>query len=444
MQIVLHVTMYISAPAGIKILAKYLMPDDEFQMLDEKDFNIYGEQKSMTILQFMRDLDWIYISYDEGDRISLKPTKLGIDIFESGLTGQYLKANGKVITLIKNYLENFLKGSERVSEETYILADYFLKAGNFNRALDLGSTLIELGGRNNDPKLLGRAHQIYGTINLYKMDIEFARNHFEKSIHYADIADDIETSAKAHLGMGSYYGYKADFETSMRYLERALLLFKEIGDDGGINQVKINEALTLAKMGNLKEFFSLNHEAIDFFSGNSDDHHLQYCYQNEASVLLAMGQYDAAIEAVIEAHHLALKTGNERIQHLSGLNIAMIYIYTNRPGDAYEYIQKAFDYFRKNFDNNGLGSAYHAFMAYDIATKSLESADKNREKMIQNYMVKKQKSLIAEALSVYIKLLKQYHYKEITIKNKKEEIAKIAQKLDVYNQYMRYLDIRKN
>ena len=122
----------------------------------------------------------------------------------------------------------------------------------------------------------------------------------------------------------------------------------------------------------------------------------------------------------------------------------MIYIYTNRPGDAYEYIQKSFDYFRKNFDNNGLGSSYHAFMAYDIATKSLESADKNREKMIQNYMVKKQKSLIAEALSVYVKLLKQYHYRDSIVQIKLEEISKIAQKLDIYNKYKEYLEIRKN
>lgn len=440
----MHVTMYISAPAGIKILAKYLMPEAEYLKLDEQDFNVYGDQKSMTILQFMRDLDWIYISYDEGDRISLKPTKLGIEIFENGLTEEYLKVHGKVVSLIRDYLENYLMRREKLPDETYVLADYFLKVGNFNRALDLGSALIDIGVSNNDPKLLGRAHQIYGSINLYRMDTEFARNHFEKSIHYAEIADDLDTSAKAYLGMGSYYGYKGDFESSMQYLERALLLFKEISDDGGINQVKMNEAFTLAKMGNLKDFFLLNHEAMDFFATRSDDHHLQYCYQNEASVLLAMGQYDAAIEAVIEAHHLAMKTGNERVQHLSGLNIAMIYIYTNRPGDSYDYIDNAFNYFRRNFDTNGLGYSYQVFMAYDIATRDLDSANRNRDKMIQNYMVKKQKSHIAEALGIYINLMKKYEYKQTVIMDKQREIEKIAERLGILRELKDYISIRKN
>ena len=157
----MHVAMYISAPAGIKLLARHLIPEMEFQKLEDLDFNVYGDQKSMPILQFMRDLDWIYISYDEGDRISLKPTKLGIDIFENGLTKEYMKNNEKIIELIRGYLENYLAGKEGLSEETYILADYFLKAGNFNRAVDLGSNLIDMGTKNKDSKLLGRAHQIY-------------------------------------------------------------------------------------------------------------------------------------------------------------------------------------------------------------------------------------------------------------------------------------------
>ena len=436
----MHVAMYISAPAGIKLLARHLIPEKEFRKLEDLDFNVYGDQKSMPILQFMRDLDWIYISYDEGDRISLKPTKLGIDIFENGLTKEYMKNNEKIIELIRGYLENYLAGKEGLSEETYILADYFLKAGNFNRALDLGSSLIEIGSKKNDPKLLGRAHQIYGSINLYRMDIEFARNHFEKSIHYAEVADDIITSAKAHLGMGSYYGYSGDVDSSMQYFEEALLLFNEVNDQTGMNQVKMNEALTLARMGNLKEFFSLNHQAIQYFTSRNDEQHLQYCYQNESSVLLSIGDYDAAIESVIESNHLAIRTGNERLQHLSGLNIAMIYLYTKRAGDAYEYIEKAFDYFRRNFDTRGLGMSYQAFMAYDVATKDLKSADINLEKMRQNYMIKKQYVLIAEGYGVYIKIMKKYGYQDDIVAKKEKQFGLLLKDLGVRDKYDEFIN----
>lgn len=418
--------MYIAAPPGTKLLAKYLMPVEEFQILDEVDFNVYGEEKSLSILQFMRDLKWVYISYDEGDKISLKPTESGIEIFEHGLTEDYMAKEGELVNLIKSYLQNYLGNGQGLADETLKLSDFYLKSGNYNRAMDLASNLIELGNGKENNHLLGRGHYVYGTTNLYKMDLDFARNHYEKAKYYSESVDDIVNVAKTELGLGSYYGYKGDMTKSMELFEHSLLLFKEVNDKQGENQVRMNEAFALAKMGNLREFFTLNHEAIEYFNEVSDRYHLQWCYQNESAVLLSIGQYDAAIDAVVEAHNLAKETRNEMIENRSGLSIALIYIYTMRPGDAYEYIQSAMNYFRKNFDTNGLGNSYQLLMAYDVATKNLESADKHLEKCIQNFMVKKQLKYIAEALSVYIKLLKLYKYPADTAFSRTKELMNIS------------------
>ncbi len=420
--------MYIAAPPGTKMLAKYLIPQDEYQILDEVDINVYGEEKSLAILQFMRDLKWIYISYDEGDKFSLKPTEPGIEIFERGLTTEYMSATGDLVNLIKSYLSHYLKNDTEVTDETLKLADFYLKSGNYNRALDLASNLIDIGNRQKDQRLLGRGHYIYGSINMYRMDLDFSKNHYEKAIMYSEAVDDIANVAKCYLGMGSYHGYRGDSEKAMQSFERALLLFQEIDDKSGVNQVKMNEAFALAKMGNIKEFFTLNHQAIDYFNEVTDSYHLQWCYQNESAILLSLGQYDAAIDAVVEAHNLAKETGNEMIQNRSGLSIALIYIYTMRPGDAYEYINSAMAFFRKNFDTNGLGISYMSFMAYDVATKNLASADRNIEKSIQNFMVKKQMNYIAEAMSIYIKVLKLYRHPPTIIKQKMDEFTKIAEK----------------
>ena len=421
--------MYIAAPPGTKVLARYLIPPEEYNILEDVDFNVYGEEKSLTILQFMRDLNWIYISYDEGDKISLKPTETGIDVFEKGLTDKYMGENGKILNLIKKYLENYLKNEKGLPDETMVLADYFLKSGNYTRALDMAANLIDLGNKQADSRILGRAHYIYGTINLYKMDLDFAKNHYEKATYYSENIDDIENVAKTHLGIGSFYGYKGEMEKALQYFEKASLLFRERNDLSGMNQVKINEAFTLAKMGNIKEFFTLNHQAIEYFISISDNYHLQTCYQNESAVLLSLGEYNAAIDAVVEAHDLAKKTGNERIQHLSGLSISLIYIYTKRPGDAYEYIERAFYYFRRNFDTNGLASCYESFMSYDVATKNLESADKNLEKLKQNFLVKKQYSLIVESLLIYVRVMNIYEYPKLTISKKTSEFKQYAKEL---------------
>lgn len=420
--------MYIAAPPGIKLLAKNLMPAGEFEILDEVDFNIYGEEKSLAILQFMRDLKWIYISYDEGDKISLKPTESGIEVFEHGITEDYMEKNGELVILVRSYLSDYLENGTGLADETMKLSDYYLKTGNYNRAMDLASALIEMGNRNSDHHILGRGHYVYGTTNLYKMDLDFAKNHYEKAKYFSESVDDILNVAKCDLGLGSYYGHKGDLNKAMELFEHALLLFKEVNDRQGENQVRMNEAFALAKMGNLREFFTLNHQAIEYFNEVSDRYHLQYCYQNESAVLLSLGQYDAAIDSVVEAHNLAKETGNEMIQNRSGLNIALIYIYTKRPGDAYEYIENAMGYFRRNFDTNGLGNSYMLFMAYDVATKNLDSANKNLEKCIQNFNVKKQFNFIIEALSIYVKLLKLYGYGIETINTKSKEFADIARK----------------
>ncbi|MCL6090394.1 MAG: hypothetical protein M1393_05075 [Candidatus Thermoplasmatota archaeon] len=427
--------MYIAAPPGTKVLARYLIPPEEYKLLEEVDFNVYGEEKSLTILQFMRDLKWIYISYDEGDKISLKPTETGIDVFENGLTEKYIGENGKILNLIKKYLENYLKNEKGLPDETMVLADYFLKSGNYTRALDMAANLIDLGNKQADSRILGKAHYIYGTINLYKMDLDFAKNHYEKATYYSENVDDIENVAKTYLGLGSFYGYKGDMEKGLQYFEKASLLFREKNDLSGMNQVKINEAFTLAKMGNIKEFFTLNHQAIEYFISISDNYHLQSCYQNESAVLLSLGEYNAAIDAVVEAHDLAKKTGNERIQHLSGINIALIYIYTKRPGDAYDYIEKAFDYFRRNFDTNGLADCYLTYMAYDVATKNLDSADKNMEKMKQNFMVKKQKVSFIEGLSVYIRLIKLYDYPATVLNDKTKKFREYARSFELIEKF---------
>ncbi len=422
--------MYIAAPPGTKMLAKNIIPHDEYDVLEEVDFNVYGEDKSLAILQFMRDLKWIYISYDEGDKISLKPTETGIEIFEKGLTEEYMETHGELVNIIKSYLSHYLKDDTGLTDETLKLADFYMKAGNYNRALDLASNLIEIGNKKKDHRLLGRGHYIYGTINMYRMDLDFSKNHYDKAIMYSENVDDISNVAKCYLGLGSYFGYKGEVENAMQAFERALLLYKEVDDQSGVNQVKMNEAFALAKMGNIKEFFTLNHEAIDYFNGTTDRYHLQWCYQNESAVFLSLGKYDAAIDAVVEAHQLAKETGNEMMENKSGLSIALIYIYTMRPGDAYEYVDNAMAYFRKNFDTNGLGSSYLGFMAYDVATKNLASADKYLEKSIQNYLVKKQYNFIADALSNYIKILKLYRYPPSTIESKQEEFKKIADKYD--------------
>ena len=70
--------MYIIAPPGTVELTRLLIPKDEYDKLSSLGFNSYGEAKSMAILQFLRDLDWIYISYEESEVLSLKPTQLGL------------------------------------------------------------------------------------------------------------------------------------------------------------------------------------------------------------------------------------------------------------------------------------------------------------------------------------------------------------------------------
>ncbi len=432
--------MYIAAPPGTKILAKYLLPTEEYNLLEEVDFNVYGEEKSLTILQFMRDLKWIYISYDEGDKISLKPTETGIEIFERGLTPEYMEKSGDLVSLVKKYLEGYLTADMEITEETLKLSEFYLKAGNYSRALDLGSNLIDLGNKASDKRLLGRGHYVYGAINLYKMDLEFAKNHFEKAKFFAENVDDITTVARTDLGLGSYFGYKGDMNKSMEMFEHALLLFQEVGDESGMNQVKMNEAFTLAKMGNIKEFFSLNHQAIDYFNTVTDSYHLQWCYQNESAVLLSLGNYDAAIDAVVEAHNLAKETGNDMIQNRSGLSIALIYLYTMRPGDAYEYVDTAMSFFRKNFDTNGLATCYEMYMLYDIATKNLAAADVNMEKSRQNFMVKKQTNYIIDCYAHYVKLLKIYRYAPNIIERKTNEFLELSNKLGLKELYLQLIE----
>ena len=411
--------MYISAPSGTKLLASHLIPEEEYSKLESADFNTYVEEKSLEVIQFMRDLDWVYISFDEGDRISLRPTEKGLRIFEDGLKEELVKDQKPLIDLIRKYITKKV-AEEDCSQETEDLADYYMKSGNYTRAIDFGSNAIKLGLKSKDERLLAKGHYLYGSINLYKLELGYAQSHFEKAILFSDRVDDIKTKARALLGLGSVYGYRYDNEKSLEYFEKANLLFMEIDDKKGLNLVKMNEAYTYASLGKLEEFFQMNQEAIEFFESIGDKHHLEFCYLNQSAVLLSMGKPNEAIDSVVEAHELAREMGNERMIHLSGLNIAKIYIDTKRFGDSYDYITEAYEFFRKNFDMNGVAQCHVVMSTYFIATKNRKSADEEIRKMEKNFSVKVFRPIIDGYISV-IRTMKLYGYPEKEILSKIEE-----------------------
>ena len=414
--------MYISAPSGTKVLAGYLIPEEEYSRLDHSDFNTYGEEKSLEIIQFMRDLDWVYISFDEGDRISLRPTEKGLRIFEDGLKDELINDQKTLIDLIRKYMVKKIEGSE-CSQETQDLAEYYMKSGNYTRAIDFGSNAIKLGLKTRDEKLLAKGHYLYGTINLYKLELGFAQSHLEKSILYSDKVNDIKTKGMSLVGLGSVYGYKYDNDRSLECFERANLLFAEIDDKKGLNLVKMNEAYVYASMGKLEEFFQMNQEAIEFFESIGDKHHLEFCYLNQSAVLLSMGKPNEAIDSVVEAHELAKEMGNERMLHLSGLNIAKIYIETRRFGDSYDYIINAFEYFRKNFDMNGIAQCHVVMATYFVATKNRKAVEEEIRKMEKNFSVRVFRPIIDGYVSV-IRTMKLYGYPGKEILEKIEEFSK--------------------
>lgn len=410
--------MYISAPPGTVALAGYLLPEEEYEKLSREGFNSYGEEKSLTILQFMRDLEWIYISYEESGLISLKPTERGLDFFEKGVTEDFMKGNGNLYTLIKKYLSEFTTEQSDLTEVTLNLAEYYTKSGNYTRAIDLGSNLIAIGNKTTNLRLLGRAHHIYGLTNMFKLDLDFAQSHFEKTIFYAEKCNEIQVVAKGYLGLGSVCGYLQNYEKSIEYFEKAYLLFKEVNDVSGMNQVKFNEAYAYGGMAKIEEFFTLNHEAIDYFKSVGDKHNLQYCYLNESVILLTIGKTDMAIDSVVEAYETAREIGSKRILNLAGLSIARIYILTNRPGNALEYLDQAYNYFRMNFDTNGVGLCHDLYASYDIATKNEKAAEENLERMEKNYRVKRLTRRIVDAYAFFIRTMKNYHYSEEEINKK--------------------------
>ena len=111
-----------------------------------------------------------------------------------------------------------------------------------------------------------------------------------------------------------------------------------------------------------------------------------------------------------------------------------------RPGDAYEYVENAMGYFRRNFDTNGLAACYEMFMLYDIATKNLAAADVNLEKTRQNLMVKRQLNFVVECYTQYIKVLKIYRYDPILIEKKTKEFLDLSDKIGLKELFLQLID----
>lgn len=431
--------MYITAPPGTKLLAKHLLPEDEYRKLEEEDFNVYGGEKSLQIMQFMKDLGWVTINFEEFDKISVKPTNLGLEIFESGLSEQYIEKNIWFLEVVRSYLRGTVSSESPPVNQIEQLAEHFLKVGNHTRVVDFSSMLITIGSKTQDYRINGIGHYYYGSVNLYKMELEFVKAHFEKAILNSEKVNDTRNVARSYLGLASYYGYKGKVDEAMAIFEKCYLLYREINDDSGLNQVRMNEAYAYALKGDFQNFFKLNHEAISYYESCGDLNHLQYCYQNEASTLINIGNHDLAIEASSEAYSLSMKTGNERVRHLSGLAIATIYISTKRPGDAFHYIEEAFEYFRRNLDTNGMANCYMLYMNYYIATHNEREAETNMKKAEQYFNSKKSLTFIAVTYFHRLKTMKEYEYSAKDINLKLLELRDKAKNIGADKIFEQYL-----
>ena len=165
-----------------------------------------------------------------------------------------------------------------------------------------------------------------------------------------------QAGALMRLGMGC--NFRGNLTDTDRHLEKALALFEELGDLGGIGACYYNMALVANNCGHYKDAFDLFQKALTISEELGDKTVMSKCYNGMGLATKAHGDYDRAVELYEKSQAISQELGDKAGLSMCYINMGTV---ANCQGDydrAMELYEKSLVICRELDDKVGMGKCY--------------------------------------------------------------------------------------
>ena len=326
-----------------------------------------------------------------------------------------------------------------LSDAEIFLAETFLQEGKVDEALDTLEILEKTQLSNQVSSSIGKISRIKGAIEFFKGDHKASIKFLEDAVRQSEITDDIDCVASSLLGLGNVHGSMGNYEEAFQKYERAYLLFKERDNLQGMARIKINQAYTYSKMGQLLRSTEANQEAIELCERTRDIPLLQYAYLNRSALMLVLGRHRDAYETTMSSYYLSLETGNKRIFHLSRLSMLSIDISSRKPNLEFQFLKEAIDYFEDIASEIDVAYCYDIMTQYYIANSMYQETRFSLQNVLDTYSkIKDIVGLEAAGITI-LRTMVIYQSTHSLIKETYKTLTKSLENTPLINEYKEYV-----
>ncbi|MGM0510733.1 MAG: tetratricopeptide repeat protein, partial [Thermoplasmatota archaeon] len=286
----------------------------------------------------------------------------------------------EVIKLADKGLTYTEKDDEEKSKIFNIKGWALMRAGDYNRSLEIFQEEKEIADNLGDKEEMGQAYHNLGTITWFKGDYETAVEYLSKAIDIREDIEDIKGLSDSLNNMGTVHYDSGDLEASLEYHERSLEIEEKIGNKRGIAMSLNNIGVIYKNRGDLKTALEYYEKSLDIRSEIGDKQGVVSTLYNMGSLYLHMGELDEAMEYSMKS----LSEG-ENINEQQGVAMALekigeIHKLKGELDEALRYYNESLDVCRNiNFSSytgyNLCGRA-KVYLKMDEYEKALEEASK--------------------------------------------------------------------
>jgi tetratricopeptide (TPR) repeat protein len=283
----------------------------------------------------------------------------------------------------------FLTGISYAQEEIEECA-YYLKAGDYQRAIEACQRAVELYPKNVDAYLyLGVAYNQTGQIDL-------AIDNLKKAESYATKDEDLMF---IYNFLGLNYEKKGDLDNALFYYSKSLYLAKILGNREMEASGLSNIANIFRKKGDLNRALEYYEESLRL---KTDEKGKATTYNNIALIYLNKGNYKRAIEYFKKSIEIAERYGDYHKSGIIMLNLGDVYRRVKDFKNAYYYLSEGLKRVQKVGDKywEGTGLAYLGWYFRDKGDiKSAKEYLNSAYEIFKSIGAEKDASAVLETLS---------------------------------------------
>jgi tetratricopeptide (TPR) repeat protein len=286
-----------------RINLKINPPKEEYNRISEMINDFYRDQ-----LEISMDSSNERMKIDKTITFSekqLKPDKFCTFLLDLGrlcISGGRLNLASEIFRKINKTSDNILYQAESLIE----LANVFSRRADWPRSLVTVSEAEVLYTKINDNVGKAKCFNLLGTIYGERGDIERAKTHFQKSLSFINIENDLEMSANLNTNLGIIYNIQGNTEDAKEHLKNALLNYELLGDQKRMAEVNYNIGMTFFDSREYKSAMEAFDKGIEIAKNNRLTSVLCLIYLAKSQVLITMDDLTSAgafVDKALELSH---------------------------------------------------------------------------------------------------------------------------------------------